>query len=265
MSLDAELKLKRGTLELELELRCDSVTALMGPNGAGKSTVLSAIVGALRPDAGWITLAGRTLFDSRALIDLRPEARGVAYVPQGYALFMHMSVLDNVRFAVPDGDRRAKTERAEELLRGVGVEGGARRSPRELSGGEQQRVALARALVMNPKLVLADEPTGNLDSATSEQIHRLFARLNERLGTTFLIVTHSRELAASMPRKVSMRDGQVESDVRAADGGHFGRTTPVPEDADEAAREAEPDEDEEDEEQPSRGLAADDDDEAGDA
>jgi lipoprotein-releasing system ATP-binding protein len=88
--------------------------------------------------------------------------------------------------------------------------------PGELSGGEQQRVALARALVMKPRLVLADEPTGNLDSKTSDAIHRLFFELNESRGTTFLIVTHSRDLAERMPRVVTMRDGHIESDERRA-------------------------------------------------
>jgi lipoprotein-releasing system ATP-binding protein len=110
--------------------------------------------------------------------------------------------------------RRRLEDRARQLLDEVGLTPRLTHRPGELSGGEQQRVALARALLMKPKLVLADEPTGNLDSQTSESVHSLFFDLNQRHGTTFLIVTHNRDFAAMMPRRVSMKDGCIVSDER---------------------------------------------------
>ena len=110
--------------------------------------------------------------------------------------------------------RRRFEDRARRLLDEVGLSERLTHRPGELSGGEQQRVALARALLMEPKLVLADEPTGNLDSQTSESVQSLFFDLNQRHGTTFLIVTHSRDFAAMMPRRVSMKDGRIVSDQR---------------------------------------------------
>ena len=133
--------------------------------------------------------------------------------------------------------QRALEKRAKELLDEVGLSHRIRHRPGELSGGEQQRVALARALIMEPKLILADEPTGNLDSKTSEAIHKLFIDLNQRRGTTFLIVTHSRDLADRMARTVTMRDGRIENDVRREPSdGPFRRAEPS---APEAAREEE--------------------------
>jgi len=110
--------------------------------------------------------------------------------------------------------RATITKAATDLLNEVGLSHRLTHRPGELSGGEQQRVALARALVLEPKLILADEPTGNLDSKTSDAMHELFFDLNRRRGTTFLIVTHSRDLAGQMPRVVTMRDGSIESDER---------------------------------------------------
>ena len=135
---------------------------------------------------------------------------------QAHHLLPEFTALENVMMPgmIRGGARDALTQRAQSLLTEVGLGHRLTHRPGELSGGEQARVALARALVLEPMLVLADEPTGNLDSKTSESIHALFFELNRRRGTTFLIVTHNNELADSMPRKVSMRDGRIESDLR---------------------------------------------------
>jgi len=124
------------------------------------------------------------------------------------------TALENVMMpGLIQGGRRFE-DRARQLLDEVGLSERLTHRPGELSGGEQQRVALARALLMEPKLVLADEPTGNLDSQTSASVHSLFSDLNRRHGITFLIVTHSRDFAAMMPRQVSMKDGRIDSDER---------------------------------------------------
>ena len=182
----------------------------LGPSGCGKTTTLRMIAGFEIPTAGTIRI------DGKDITNLKPNQRKIGMVFQAYALFPNMNVEDNVGFGLkiaglPAEQRRA---RVEEMLKLIGLSGFGKRFPFEMSGGQQQRVALARALVMNPKLLLADEPSGNLDSATSKAIHDLFFEMNKRHGTTVVIVTHNTELAESMPRVITLKDGLLHSDER---------------------------------------------------
>jgi lipoprotein-releasing system ATP-binding protein len=214
---------------IDLTIEEGEMLAVVGPSGAGKSTLLH-ILGTLDlPTAGRIEYEGRdvTRYSSSRLADFRNRALG--FVFQFHHLLPEFTALENVKMPgmIRGQSERKLDKRARELLDEVGLSHRLSHRPGELSGGEQQRVALARALVMDPKLVLADEPTGNLDSGTSESIHKLFFDLNRSRGTTFLLVTHSRDLADRMPRMVSMRDGKVEQDIRREPSdGPFRRAEP---------------------------------------
>jgi putative ABC transport system ATP-binding protein len=191
--------------------------AVVGPSGSGKSTLLH-IMGTLdRPSAGTVRVAGQDVaaLSDRRLAALR--ARHVGFVFQQFFLVEGMSAADNVAqgllySGVPASERR---RRAAEQLRRVGLGHRVGHRPTQLSGGERQRVAIARALVARPSIVFADEPTGNLDTASGAQIVSLLRELNAD-GTTIVVITHDLELAASLPRRVHLRDGRVERDERAA-------------------------------------------------
>jgi len=208
-----ELEVLRG---IDLELDEGEVVAIVGPSGAGKSTFLH-ILGTLDlPSSGTVKLAGVdiTKLSSGELADLRNER--VGFVFQFHHLLPEFNALENVMMPGMIGGKNRKEleQKATKLLEEVGLGHRLTHRPGELSGGEQQRVALARALLMSPKLLLADEPTGNLDSGTSSSIHELFFDINQRHGTTIVIVTHNAELAASMPRIVTLKDGRLHSDER---------------------------------------------------
>jgi lipoprotein-releasing system ATP-binding protein len=168
------------------------------------------------PTSGSIRLAGDeiTRLPGSRLAELRN--RTVGFVFQFHHLLPEFNALENVAMPglVQGLSRRQIEPRAQALLEEVGLRDRTLHRPGELSGGEQQRVALARAIVLEPRLLLADEPTGNLDSATSAQIHDLFFTINKQRGTTIVVVTHNAALAASMPRVVALRDGRVERDER---------------------------------------------------
>jgi lipoprotein-releasing system ATP-binding protein len=195
------------------------VLAIVGPSGAGKSTLLHCIGTLDVPTGGSIRLAGEeiTRLPGWRLAGLRN--RTIGFVFQFHHLLPEFNAVENVMMPglVQGGRPRRELEvRAGALLEEVGLKERMLHRPGELSGGEQQRVALARALMLEPKLLLADEPTGNLDSATSSQMHDLFFAINEQRGTTIVVVTHNATLAASMPRVVTLRDGRVERDERRA-------------------------------------------------
>jgi lipoprotein-releasing system ATP-binding protein len=210
-----QLEVLRG-IDLDLDER--EIVAIVGPSGAGKSTFLH-ILGTLDlPTTGTVKIAGVdiTSISSGDLADLRNQR--VGFVFQFHHLLPEFNALENVMMPgmIAGRNRKELEVRANKLLDEVGLASRATHRPGELSGGEQQRVALARALLMEPKLLLADEPTGNLDSATSKSIHDLFFEMNERHGTTIVIVTHNNELAQSMPRIVTLKDGKLHSDERKA-------------------------------------------------
>ncbi len=204
---------------VSLEITGGDFVALLGPSGSGKSTLLNLIAGLDSPTAGSISVNGRNLaaMSSRELACYRRQTVGIVF--QSFYLIPSMTLAQNVelpmRFAeVP---REERGQRVEEALATVKLSGRAAHRPAELSGGEQQRAAIARAVVMRPKLLLADEPTGNLDSRTGQGILELLSELNSGLGTTVLMVTHEQALAESYARRLlHMADGRIVSAEEAA-------------------------------------------------
>ncbi len=201
---------------VDLSVVAGSVVAITGPSGSGKSTLLH-LIGALEvPDEGRVVVAGQELggLSRRQLADHR---RGVGFVFQRFHLLPALSVADNVVAPVlPVKTGFDKQARARELLRSVGLEGRERSLPSRLSGGQQQRVAIARALINDPSLVLADEPTGNLDSVTGAEIIDLLLQLRETRGVTVVIATHDLQVAARCDRVVALRDGRLVDDLDVA-------------------------------------------------
>lgn len=204
---------------IDLRVRPGSVVAVTGPSGSGKSTLLH-VVGALEvPDEGRVVVAGQELggLSRRQLADHR---RRVGFVFQRFHLLPALSVADNVIAPVlPIKTTFNKRARAQELLDAVGLKGRERSLPSRLSGGQQQRVAIARSLINEPKIVLADEPTGNLDSATGKAIIDLLLELRDRRGVTLLIATHDVQVASRCDRVVALRDGRIVDDIDVASCG----------------------------------------------
>ncbi len=205
--------------DISFDVPSQQFVAVMGPSGSGKSTLLGLIAGLDAPTSGIILIDGEdiTKLGEDELAQLRGKKLG--FVFQSYHLIPTLTALENVTLPMEfSGITNGASLRAEYLLESVGLIDRRDHYPAQLSGGEQQRVALARALVLEPKLLLADEPTGNLDSRTSEQIHQLFYSVNEQRKTTIVIVTHNAALAGGMPRVITLRDGRVERDERRAVG-----------------------------------------------
>ena len=204
--------------EVNLDITTGEFVAIMGPSGSGKSTFMN-ILGCLdKPSAGRYVLNGRDVENLRKDELALLRNRTIGFVFQGYNLLQRMSLLENV--ALPliycGVDKEERHKRAHELLAKVGLADKASSLPNKISGGQQQRVAIARALVNHPRLLLADEPTGNLDSQTSEEIMTLFEELN-REGITIVLVTHEEDIARHAKRKVRFFDGRIISDELAQD------------------------------------------------
>ncbi len=198
--------------DVSLAIPSRVVACIVGPSGAGKSTLLQIVGALLAPDQGSIRV-GSTQVDGlsgRALAQYRN--REIGFVFQFHNLLPEFSALENV--CIPALIGRAQLTpsriRAKELLDFMGLSHRLNHRPGELSGGEQQRVAVARALMNNPKLILADEPSGNLDSARREELHDLFFKLRDSLGQTFLVVTHDEQLASRADLVIHLKDGHVE-------------------------------------------------------
>lgn len=203
---------------VDLAVERGEFVAITGSSGSGKSTLLHLLGGITRPTSGSVRLEGVDLatLDDEALAIVR--RRRIGFVFQRYNLLPELSLVENVALPlVLDGVRDATAEaRAHDALARVGMDHRAGHRPDALSGGEQQRGAIARALVAGPAIVLADEPTGALDSANSRRVIELFRELVARESQTVVLVTHDPAIAAGAPRVVRMRDGRVESDTRAA-------------------------------------------------
>ena len=204
---------------VDLVVRRGEYAAIMGPSGCGKSTLMN-IVGCLdTPDDGRYWLDGEPVWDlgDRELAKVRNRAIG--FVFQSFALLPRATALQNVELPLVYAHvpRRERLRRAAEVLERVGLSGRAKHRPAELSGGQRQRVAIARALVTNPSLLLADEPTGNLDTATGEEILALFDDIH-CAGNSVIIVTHDAGVAARADRVLRMLDGRIEGDTQASRG-----------------------------------------------
>lgn len=214
MILQAENIFKKyGTLEVlkgvSLSVRKGEIVSLVGPSGAGKSTLLH-ILGTLdKPDAGSVKIDGKDVFNQseKSLSLFRNQSIG--FIFQFHHLLPEFTAVENICIPafISGNERGAGETRAKELLGLLNLSHRANHKPTELSGGEQQRVAVARALMNNPAIIMADEPSGNLDTNHARDLHHLFFELREKLNQTFVIVTHNEELANMADRKIQMKDG----------------------------------------------------------
>jgi lipoprotein-releasing system ATP-binding protein len=204
----------RGRVEvldgIDLIIRENERVAVVGASGAGKTTLMHIIGGLDHPTSGTVLFEGKDIFTLKGAALDAFRNRTIGFVFQFHQLLPEFSALENVMMPalIARQDQKEAAEKAESLLEEVGLGHRLTHKPGELSGGEQQRVAIARALVMSPRLLLADEPTGNLDSGTSDEIYRLLHRLHQTRGLTMVIVTHSETLAKRLDRIVHMADGR---------------------------------------------------------
>ena len=195
--------------DIDFRLQPRQSTAIVGASGSGKSTLLALIAGLDKPTSGTVRIAGDDIFaldeDQRAGL----RARKLGFVFQSFQLLAHLSALENVMLPLELLGRPDARERAMSMLQRVGLGERLNRYPRTLSGGEQQRVALARAFVVEPAVLLADEPTGSLDHATGETVMALMFEMNRESGTTLVLVTHDRSIAARCDRQLHIEAGRL--------------------------------------------------------
>jgi len=198
---------------VDLTVAAGEAVGIVGPSGSGKTSLLMLLAGLERPTAGGLMVAGRELaaLDEDALARFRRDEIGIVF--QAFHLVPTMTALENVAIPLEFAGRRDAFERAAEALKDVGLGHRLEHYPGQLSGGEQQRVALARAVVAEPRLILADEPTGNLDRTTGGAVMDLLFGLRARLGTTLLLITHDQALAERCERQVRIEDGMIVSDT----------------------------------------------------
>ncbi len=203
---DAELTILD---QIDLDIAPGELVAIIGPSGSGKSTLLALLAGLDRPTSGTIELDGLAVH-SLSEDGLAVLRRRIGFVFQSFQLLPHLTAEENVCLPMELAGTPRPRERARELLARVGLERRGHHYPVQLSGGEQQRVAIARAFGPGPELLLADEPTGNLDRDTGRQILALLEELHDTLGTTTVLVTHDPEVADRAERRIHLRDGRIE-------------------------------------------------------
>jgi putative ABC transport system ATP-binding protein len=208
-----EVNILRG---LDLDVGTGEAVGIVGPSGSGKTSLLMLLAGLERPTGGTLSVANHDMakLDEDALARFRRDNLGIVF--QSFHLIPTMTALENVAVPLEFAGRRDAFERAAESLKRVGLGHRLNHYPGQLSGGEQQRVALARAVVAEPALLLADEPTGNLDRATGLMVMDLLFEIRAQLGTTLLLITHDHALADRCERQLSMGDGVITGDSRAA-------------------------------------------------
>ena len=207
----------RALAGVDLEVAEGEFVALVGPSGSGKSTMLHIIGGLDSPSSGEVIVAGRNLSQASDNQLSSYRNRSVGFVFQTFNLHPTLNALENVALPLVFSgvSHRKRLEAARQALEEVGLAERAGHRPNQLSGGERQRVSIARALVAGPKIILADEPTGNLDSKTGERIIALLLRLNRERGITTILVTHDLDIAGRVPRILYMRDGSIVDERRA--------------------------------------------------
>ncbi len=198
---------------LSLEIPDKQMVAIVGPSGSGKSTLLGLMAGLDRPTSGSILLDGQELTTMSESALARFRRAKIGYIFQSFHLIPTLTARENVAVPLELSGERHSDERAADLLAAVGLADRLDHYPVQLSGGEQQRVAVARAFACRPPFLFADEPTGNLDSATGTHVVNLLLAMHRDYGTTLVLVTHDRDLAGHMQRIVSLRDGRIESDL----------------------------------------------------
>lgn len=198
---------------VDLKIEKGEVISIVGPSGAGKTTLLQLIGTLDRPDSGSICFNGRDLCTMSQKELAKFRNKHIGFVFQFHQLLPEFTALENITIPalIAGRNQRDAEKEAMELLKIMGLEERAHHKPAQMSGGENQRVAVARALINHPDVVLADEPSGSLDSYNKEELHRLFFELRDRFGQTFLIVTHDEKLASITDRTIHMIDGRIES------------------------------------------------------
>ncbi|MEX5212788.1 MAG: ABC transporter ATP-binding protein [Nitrospiraceae bacterium] len=203
---------------ISLEIPDKQTVAIVGPSGSGKSTLLGLIAGLDRPTAGSIQIDGLEVTEMPESDLARFRREKIGYVFQSFHLIPTLTAVENVAVPLELSGVVDASERADALLEAVGLADRRNHYPVQLSGGEQQRVAVARAFACRPPILLADEPTGNLDSANGRQVMELLLALHRDAGTTLILVTHEPRLASRMERIISLQDGRIASDEYARDG-----------------------------------------------
>ncbi len=205
-------------VDVEVSIERGEFISVMGPSGSGKSTLLTILGGLNHPTEGEVAVDEIPIYKLplEKLADFRREYLG--FIFQSFQLISYLTVIENVMLplAITEKSNREQLEMAEEILGKMELKGKGRRLPDQLSGGEQERVAIARALVNQPAILLADEPTGNLDSKTSEEIMGIFQRLNQDLGITVIMITHEPDIASFAKRNILFRDGKIVDDRNSA-------------------------------------------------
>lgn len=207
LEVDFEKKLKNFPLHIQFQAEGGCI-GILGASGCGKSMTFKAIAGIATPDSGKICLGKRELFHRGHKVNLPPRKRSVGYLFQSYALFPNMTVFQNIEAGI-QGKKAAKRERAMEMMEKFHLSELASGYPARLSGGQQQRVAIARALAAKPAILLADEPTGNLDTHTSLEVMQLLKMTTTEFGQTLVMITHNPELAQVADRMLHIEDGKI--------------------------------------------------------